>query len=263
MVCKPREEGGLRLRNIQNFNIALLAKWKWRLIAEEKGRWKEMVVSKYGQGSEVSRIPVKLQSWWWRDLVKVCEPDGDGGWFQKEVGWKLGCRDKVRFWEDIWNGNSSLKILFPRLYSLSLNQGQKVEEMGRWDDGVWRWNLRWRRARFEWESKLEEEMLILLSTTRLHREEKDDHTWGNEDERCFSVNSAYACLVNQGRGTHLEVFKLLWKAKAFPNVVTTAWRALTDNLPTRERQSRKGVMLNNTLCALCQTTAESNQHLFM
>ena len=62
MVCKPRKEGVLGLRNIQNFNSALLAKWKWRLIAEEKGRWKEMVISKYGLGSEVSRIPVKLQS---------------------------------------------------------------------------------------------------------------------------------------------------------------------------------------------------------
>ncbi len=262
-MCKPREEGGLGLRDIQNFNTALLAKWKWRLIAEEKGRWKEMVVSKYGLGSEVSRIPVKLQSWWWRDLAKACGEGGDEGWFQKEVGWKLGRGDKVRFWEDIWVGNSSLKTLFPRLYSLSSNQGQKVEEVGRWDDEVWRWNLRWIRARFEWESKLEEEMLTFLSTTSLRREKKDGHTWGSEDERCFSVKFAYACLANQGRGPHLEVFKLLWKAKAFPNMVTTAWRALTDSLPTRERLSRKGTILNNTLCALCQTTAESSQHLFM
>jgi len=61
-------------------------------------------------------------------------------------------------------------------------------------------------------TKLVEEMLTFLSMTRLRREEKDGHTWGSEDERCFSVNSAYACLANQGRGPHLDVFKLLWKA---------------------------------------------------
>jgi len=106
-------------------------------------------------------------------------------------------------------------------------------------------------------------MLVYLSTTSLRREEKDGHTWGSEDQRCFSVSSAYVCLANQGRGSHLGVFKLLWKAKAFPNVVTMAWRALTDSLPTRERLSRKGVMLNNPLCVLCQTKVESSQHLFM
>ena len=148
------------LRDIQNFNLALLAKWKWRLISEEKGRWKEMLVSKYGLGSEVSQTPVRLQSWWWRDLSKACGEGGDEGWVQNEVGWKVGCGDKVRFWEDVWTGNSSLKNMFPRLFSLSLNQGHKVEEAGRWDDVIWRWNLRWRRARFEWESLLEAELVI-------------------------------------------------------------------------------------------------------
>jgi len=155
------------------FNSALLAKWRWRLTVEEKGRWKDLLVSKYGSSSEVVHSPGKLQSWWWRDLHKVCgEGEGDG-WFLKEVGWKTRCGNKVMFWEDVWSGNSSLKDLYPRLYSMSLNQGQKVSEVGEWDGVDWRWCLRWRRARFEWESKLEEEMISHLSTIRLCREEKD------------------------------------------------------------------------------------------
>jgi len=163
-LCKSKEEGGLGLRDIRMFNSALLAKWRWRLTVEEKGRWKDLLVSKYGSNSEVVPSPVKLQSWWWRDLQKVCgEGEGDG-WFHKEVGWKIGCGDKVRFWEDVWSGNSSFKDLYPRLYSVSLNQGQKVSEVGEWDGVDWRWCLRWRRARFEWESKLEEEMISHLFT---------------------------------------------------------------------------------------------------
>jgi len=92
----------------------------------------------------------KLQSWWWRDLLKVCKEGGGDGWFQEEVGWKLGSGDKVRFWEDVWVGNSNLKSMFPRLYSLSLNQGQKVEVVGVWEESTWKWTLRWRHGRFEW-----------------------------------------------------------------------------------------------------------------
>ena len=95
---KPREEGGLGVRDIRKFNATLLAKWRWRYISEEKGRWKELLDSKYG--SEV-QIPVKLQSWWWRDLLKVCREGGGEGWFHKEIGWKLGCGDKIMFWEDV------------------------------------------------------------------------------------------------------------------------------------------------------------------
>jgi len=64
-----------------------------------------------------------------------------GGWrrrvVHKEIGWKLGCGDKIKFWEDVWIGNCNLKTLFPRLYSLSLNQGQKVEEVGVWEESGW------------------------------------------------------------------------------------------------------------------------------
>jgi len=82
-------------------------------------------------GLQHSQAPVKLQSWWWRDLLKICREGGGNGWFLNEIGWILGRGDKVKFWEDVWVGNSNLKKMFPRLFSLSLNQGNKVEEVGR------------------------------------------------------------------------------------------------------------------------------------
>ena len=100
-----------------------------------------MLFSKYGGELDCPHISVKHQSWWWRDRVKVCREGGGDRWFQEEVRWKLGRGDKVRFWEDVWVGESNLKILFERLYSLSLNQEQKVEDVGMWEGLVWRWNL--------------------------------------------------------------------------------------------------------------------------
>jgi len=42
------EEGGLGIKNIRLFNSALLAKWKWQLMSDEKGKCKDNLVSKYG-----------------------------------------------------------------------------------------------------------------------------------------------------------------------------------------------------------------------
>ena len=132
-LCKPKEEGGLRLKNIKKFNFSLLAKWRWRFIAQEKGKWKEVLQSKYGVELDCSHIPVKHQSWWWRDIVKVCKEGGGEGWFQNELRWKLGRGDKIRFWEDVWVGESNLKTTFQRLFTLLINQGQKVEDVGVWE----------------------------------------------------------------------------------------------------------------------------------
>jgi len=47
-VCKSKEDGGLGIRDIRKFNLALLAKWRWRLVSNEEGRWKDLLASKYG-----------------------------------------------------------------------------------------------------------------------------------------------------------------------------------------------------------------------
>jgi len=56
---------------------------------------------------------------------------------------------------------------------------------------------------------------------------------------------------------------LLWKTKAFPNVIVTAWRVLLDRIPTRVSLSRKGLMMESTLCAMCLHKEESCQHIFL
>ena len=96
-VCKPKEEGGLGIKDIRRFNCALLAKWKWRMLTEEKGKWKDILLSKYDLGIGSNS---KTLSWWWKDLSKVCEEGEEEGWFHKRVAWKVGAGDKVRFWED-------------------------------------------------------------------------------------------------------------------------------------------------------------------
>ena len=38
-VCRGKEVGGLEVRRIREFNIALLGKWCWRLLEERESLW--------------------------------------------------------------------------------------------------------------------------------------------------------------------------------------------------------------------------------
>jgi len=89
-VCKPLEEGGLGVKEIRNFNSTLLAKWKWRLMSGEGGKWKEILNSKYNSESDVNQVNLKYQSWWWRDLAKIGGDGAEEGWFKKATMWKIG-----------------------------------------------------------------------------------------------------------------------------------------------------------------------------
>ena len=206
---------------------------------------------------------MKYQSWWWRDIKKICREGGGEGWFKEELRWKLGRGDKISFWEDVWVGNTSLKTCFQRLYTLAANQEQKVEEAGGWEGSEWQWRLQWRRERFEWEAEIERSLLERVSGSAVKRYVNDTQVWGDEELERYTVSSAYTCLAKHLRGTQHVNFDLLWKASAFPNVLLTAWRVLIDRIPTREALVGRGVQMESTACVLCRTEEESSQHLFI
>jgi len=158
----------------------------------------------------------------------VCgEGDEEEGWFRKATGWKIGDGGIVRLWEDVWLQNSSIKSLYPRLYSLSLDQGKTVGEVGRWEEGRWRFWPNWRRERYDWESNM-------------------------------------AVLTHQpANGTLDNVYDILWQAKAMPKALITAWRVLLDRLPTTVNLIRRGAFVNSPFCAMCNLSQESSQHLFI
>ena len=47
-VCKPKEEGGLGVKDITAFNTSLLGKWKWDLFQNKEETWARVLQSKYG-----------------------------------------------------------------------------------------------------------------------------------------------------------------------------------------------------------------------
>jgi len=78
---------------------------------------------------------------------------------------------------------------------------------------------------------------------------KDIHVWGGDESRLFSVKIVYECLANHVRDSHNGHFKNLWKARALPNMLTTAWRVLLDRIPKKnELIKERGGGNHNYMC---------------
>jgi len=66
--------------------------------------------------------------------------------------------------------NESLKKNFPRLFSVFLDVGCTLSQVGAWNDNYWSWKLGWRRALFMWEFSQVDKLSQLLDNKRLVEE---------------------------------------------------------------------------------------------
>ena len=75
------------------------------------------------------------------------------GWpsFVRLIQFEVGAGFTVRFWQDIWCGDTSLCVLYPRLFSLSRNKEASVAELMKFPNGVLFWNLTFRRYSKDWD----------------------------------------------------------------------------------------------------------------
>lgn len=57
--CRSKKEGGLGVKDWGKFNLALLGKWRWRLLTEKDSLWAKIILSKYSRPN-----PAKAFIWW-------------------------------------------------------------------------------------------------------------------------------------------------------------------------------------------------------
>jgi hypothetical protein len=102
-ICKPKELGGLGIKNLEWQNKALGAKLIWRLYNERDQKWAKLLYNKYLNVEDPVSIfrmknPPKGSKIWnfmlnCRDLIG------------KFLTWDVGVGDKALFWEDSWDGH--------------------------------------------------------------------------------------------------------------------------------------------------------------
>lgn len=271
-VCAPKDLGGLRVKDLDVFNLILLGKWRWRLLVDPDVCWHNILVSRYGVPCTKPNTQVwdsKNSSSWWRDL---CAIDSNSvvvqHWLSNEVRRKVGNGDSILVWHDVWFGVKSLKEEFPRLFSLPLDKDSSVAKMGCWDGNVWRW--RWRRALFAWE----DEALWLFSATMdgayLCRDKDDVWIWLVGNSNFFTVKATYDLLLSLSLSHNpvsgmSGIFKNFWISCVPSKVLAFSWQLLLDRLPSRVNLFIRQVILDPSqcVCVLCGLEQKSALHLFL
>ncbi|CAK8543061.1 unnamed protein product [Lathyrus sativus] len=144
-VCNPMDKGGLGIKSIYGFNIALLSKWLMRFIREPAAIWKNLIKFRYN--NLVKHILLNSDSFtacvnslWWKDVCILTYIHDDTGSLGK-MACKLGNGNLISFWHAKWVTNKPLRSVFLVVYIASEAKFGVVSDMGSWYEGGWRWNL--------------------------------------------------------------------------------------------------------------------------
>ncbi|GJT44031.1 hypothetical protein Tco_0952746 [Tanacetum coccineum] len=86
IILNSFDKGGLNIGSLKAFNLALLQKWRWRLLSSPNALWVQVIKAYHGQ---------------------------EGGFDTNGC-----CGTRIRFWKDIWVGETPLFTRYNRLYHL-------------------------------------------------------------------------------------------------------------------------------------------------
>ncbi|CAJ2638160.1 unnamed protein product [Trifolium pratense] len=262
--------GGLSKQN-KTKRVGLLAKWRWKLLSHDCELCKDIVISRYGSDvvgkKNLGEADItRLGSIWWKDL---CLLDSESKWFIPAVEKRVEMGDSTNFWNDVWVGNQTLHQKFPKLFGISTQQNEVIQNLGSVADGQWRWELQWRRNLFVWEEE-QYNVLIELIAPFVPNDQHDKWMWLRNGMEGFTINFAYLLVVsaysNQRVCDPVEQFAFnnIWKCGSPSKVCAFSWQLLLNRIPSKDNlRKRRMLQEHQQVCGLCNLKVETVLHLFL
>jgi hypothetical protein len=185
-VCSTISEGGLGIRNLLVFNRAMLDKWMWRYEIERDAWWRIVVDSKYGSlwGGWCSLEPAgTFEVRLWKNIRK--------GWESFSSFSRLVVQDgtRIRFWHDLWCGNTVLKDAFLVLFGIARSNDASVAANVELLGSSIQWNVSFTREAHDWEVGVFASFLQVLHLVTVRKGSKDELLWVPSKRGIFKVKS--------------------------------------------------------------------------
>jgi hypothetical protein len=123
VVCRPKDQGGLGVHDLEVKNRALLGKWLARLLTED-GVWQNLLRRKYVGSKAISQVSWKPRdSHFWAGIMATKKYFFPHGSFSIRDG------SEIRFWEDIWLGTTTLREQYPALFNIVRHKHDTLQKM--------------------------------------------------------------------------------------------------------------------------------------
>jgi hypothetical protein len=139
------------------------------------------------------------------------------GWkkFGSHIRFEVRDGSKVRFWHDLWCGNTALKEAFPVLFGIAYIKDAFVATIMDFSGYIIHWNVNFTRAVHDWEVEAFASFFRVLYLARVRQEREDKLWWLHSKKGLFGVNpslvSWVVMMVSVSLGKMLGVLRFHFK----------------------------------------------------
>ncbi|XP_023730361.1 uncharacterized protein LOC111878077 [Lactuca sativa] len=137
-ICKPKEYGGLGIKNLRRWNDALLAKHIWNVINNKNSLWVQWVRINYiGSRNFWDILQKRSMSWTWKRFLEIMKI------FRPHVVSCVGNGRNTSLWHDWWHPISILCTIISRRdwVSNGLSDSSLVSDVLDFD--TYSWPVEW------------------------------------------------------------------------------------------------------------------------
>ncbi|KAJ8485323.1 hypothetical protein OPV22_017808 [Ensete ventricosum] len=131
-ICKPKDEGGLNLRHIRDWNKACMVKQLWDILQNKSSLWSQWVFARYLTKESIWETSAKTShSAAWKGILKARR------WLRNNISYVISSGTNINMWYDPWvNGKSIFQIFGDRVrQDLGAPKDWKVSEFI--NNGTW------------------------------------------------------------------------------------------------------------------------------
>lgn len=245
-LCVSKYGGGLGVKNLRSFNLAMLAKQGWRILNEENPLVSKLFKARYFPKTDFLNATAGANpSYVWRSILSA----------QDAI--RAGCRRRIgdgadtKVWGSPWlpcinNGYLTTTVVLD-LEDITVNS--LIDEItGRWDQDILN----------ELFNDRDRNLIQKIPVPSCRR--RDEWFWLLEDKGKLTVKSVYWNLQGMHDMSYRSLWKSLWSLKIPSKVATFLWRVCRGCLPTLAALAVKHVSVDTT-CPWCHTENEDDLHI--
>ncbi|XP_042965938.1 uncharacterized protein LOC122299618 [Carya illinoinensis] len=249
---RPKGRGGLGFRDLESFNLALLAKQAWRFLQNPRSLVANIFKEKYYRSG--SLLEAKLghrPSYIWRSVWGALNLLKEG------LRWRVGNDKSIRIWKQKW-------LLTPSTHCVQapisvLDERARVSELvsnGEWDVQLLKNIFR------------QEEVEQICSIPISKSNAEDKLIWGCTTTGFFTIRSAYQLEMSRNEVAKGENSKRregdnrwqsIWDLNIQEKVKLFMWRAMKSLLATRSNLVMRKI-IDNSKCPICKAEEETTSH---
>ncbi|GKE14099.1 RNA-directed DNA polymerase, eukaryota [Tanacetum coccineum] len=119
-VLASKKYEGLGVSSFYALNRTLLFKWVWRFISRDNSLWCRFIKSMHG--SSLSNLSPFHFSTWNSIIREVYMLKDRGVDLISHCHIRVGNGLCTQFWNEVWIGDTQLRVMFPRIYVLEINK---------------------------------------------------------------------------------------------------------------------------------------------